>query len=96
MKVLDMLKEQEKRETDVIKKYGGEEISSYTLINNNGYTFSLGYLVIDARYWRNFYGAECNSWTVDIVKYGDAEVSTETLEILKNIERELNEVIRNG
>lgn len=43
---------------------GIEEVKHYTLINNEGYTFTKHGKKYDLRHWRNVYGAEVDFWSV--------------------------------
>ena len=57
MNLLDRIRQKQEKEISIIKKYGGYNIESYTLISNDGYTFKIGNYSYDARHWRNCY--EC-------------------------------------
>lgn len=43
---------------------GAQEVKPYTLINNEGYTFTKDGIKYDLRHWLNIYGAEVDFWSV--------------------------------
>jgi len=87
--MLERMREQEQKEKDIIKKYGGSNIKTYTLVNNDGYTFILDDCKCDARHWRNFYGVKMNSFDVKATGNITEDVRTK----ISNIQKELNEII---
>ena len=87
--MITKMQEQSQKEMDIIKKYGGSNIKTYTLVNNDGYTFELDNCKCDARHWRNCYGAEMNSF--DVTATGDVTEDIRTK--INNIQKELNEII---
>lgn len=52
------------REQD-LKNAGCENVKSYMLINNYGYTFTKDNVKYDLRHWLNCYGADVNFWALD-------------------------------
>ena len=48
-----------KRALEII---GAENIEPYTLISNYGFTFYIGEIKFDVRFWANNYGFELNEW----------------------------------
>lgn len=84
------MKDQEELEMNIIKKYGGTDIEPYCLVNNTGYTFILNGIKLDARHWRNVYGAECNFFDI----HGTVSIlDDETRKLAEQIKEELNKNI---
>lgn len=50
---------------ELLKSIGCENVDSYMLVNNYGYTFTKGDLKFDLRHWLNCYGADVNYWSLD-------------------------------
>lgn len=46
-------------------KAGCENVKSYMLVNNYGYTFTKGDVKFDLRHWLNCYGEDVNYWSLD-------------------------------
>lgn len=74
----------------IIKKYGGDNIKGYSLINNYGYTFTLDGLRLDLRYWANCYGVALDYWRIHAI--GGQKTSDEQKKIIKAIEDEANAI----
>ena len=91
MNLIEKIREQSRKEVNVILNNGGRNIEQYTLVNNDGYTFDLEGIRCDARHWRNVYGAEVNVWEIHLSDESKRPVVRET--IIK-IEKELNELLR--
>lgn len=91
MSLLETIRKQEEKERDIIKRHGGTNIEHYDLINNEGYTFNIGVVRVDARHWRNCYGADVNFWSVLNSNYNTDDITI--VKAMKDIESELNEVI---
>ena len=49
---------------NIIEKHGGENIKSYCLVNNHGYTFTLKGVKCDLRHWLNVYGVHSDFWAI--------------------------------
>ena len=48
-------------------------IEGYTLVNNYGYTFTLGDRKYDLRFWANMYGSSPNKWIAHKCSDGDTD-----------------------
>lgn len=82
------------KELEIIQKYGATDIEDYTLVNNDGFTCTLGGARFDARHWRNVYGVDVNYYDIT---GGDALPKDDSAEnvwiAIEAMEKELNEVI---
>lgn len=56
-----------------LKNAGCENVESYMLVNNYGYTFAKGDVKFDLRHWLNCYGEDVNYWSLDGHKIGTKE-----------------------
>ena len=74
----------------IIKKHGGDNIKGYSLINNYGYTFTLGGVRLDLRYWANCYGVALNYWRIHAIN--GQKTSDEQRATIKAIEDEANAI----
>lgn len=78
-----------------LRNAGFENVNSYMLVNNYGYTFTKGDVKFDLRHWLNVYGEDVNYWsldghqiaTKDYVKLDKSTFNTfdEALEFIKTI-----------
>ena len=73
---------------NIIEKHGGEDIKSYCLVNNHGYTFNLNGVKCDLRHWLNVYGARCDFWAIHTT--GDKHADEQTKAIIDAISDEVN------
>lgn len=48
-----------------LRNAGCENVDSYMLVNNYGYTFIKDGIKYDLRHWLNCYGADVNYWSLD-------------------------------
>ena len=48
-----------------LRNAGCENVNSYMLVNNYGYTFTKGDVKFDLRHWLNVYGADVDYWSLD-------------------------------
>lgn len=55
---------------DLLRNAGCENVDSYMLVNNYGYTFTKGDVKFDLRHWLNCYGADVDYWSLDGHKIG--------------------------
>ena len=88
-----LISEELAKAKDIIESHGYTVIEDYLLINNYGIVFSTdGNNRIDARHWKNCYGAEMNSYSIslNLVDYPELKVLKPEMEIL---EQELNNMI---
>ena len=56
-----------------LRNAGCENVESYMLVNNYGYTFTKGDVKFDLRHWLNCYGEDVNYWSLDGHKIGTKE-----------------------
>lgn len=78
-----------------LRNAGCENVESYMLVNNYGYTFTKGGLKFDLRHWLNCYGEDVNYFSLDArnpdtkeyVKLDKGTFSTidEAIEFIKTI-----------
>ena len=78
-----------------LRNAGCENVDSYMLVNNYGYTFTKGDVKFDLRHWLNVYGEDVDYWsldghkidTKDYVKLDKSTFDTfdEALEFIKTI-----------
>lgn len=57
-----------------LQEIGCENVESYSLCSNYGYTFSKGGVKYDLRCWENCYGVYGGGWSVNVFKVGDRPV----------------------
>ena len=50
---------------ELLKSIGCEDVKSYMLVNNYGYTFVKSGFKFDLRHWLNCYGADVDYWLLD-------------------------------
>lgn len=80
-----------KKENGILEKYGAENIKSYCLINNYGYTFKINGVKYDIRFWENCYGAYIGKWSVMPADMNDAgDYIRMDKELQRKIEAEFN------
>ena len=78
---------------DVLSANGATDIEYYSLVNNFGYTFTLGGKHYDARFWANCYGTALDRWEVACMdKREDEPQFTQTVdpELKARLESALN------